>query len=222
MKIIVLASGRGSGFQSMIDHVKFGVLKNVEISYLVTNNPQTQAVERAKKHGIRYEIAEGKTEEIERKIQGIIKANNVDLIVLAGWMKILSEEFVRSFPHRITNIHPSLLPKFGGKGMYGSRVHEAVLEAHEKTSGCTVHFVTENVDGGPIIIQHTVPVLSDDTPESLAARVLVEEHKAYPKAIQLIADQRVKVSSGKAIIDISGDWDKKWKSRQLKYVQRQL
>ena len=221
MRIAVLASGRGTGFQSIIDHIDCGILKNVEIAVMVTNNPDAGAIARAKKHGIMYDVAFGNMVEIERKLQGIVRTMNIDLIVLAGWMKVLSEDFVSSFPYRIINIHPSLLPKHGGKGMYGIKVHEAVLRSNDKETGCTVHFVIPEVDQGPIIAQKKVPMVND-SPFSLEAKVQIQEHLLYPKAIQLIADKRVKISDGKAMIDLSGNWEMEWNDRQKKYLKGEV
>lgn len=221
MRIAVLASGRGTGFQSIIDHIELGVLRNIEIAVMVTNNPAAGAIERAKKHGIRHEIAFGDIEETERKLQGIVRMMNIDLVVLAGWMKVLSEDFVSSFPYRIVNIHPSLLPSHGGKGMYGIKVHEAVLRSGDKETGCTAHFVTQEVDRGPAIAQKKIPV-ENDTPVSLEAKVQKEEHLLYPKIIQLIADRRVRITEGKARVDLSGNWERAWDERQKKYLMTQI
>jgi len=168
-----------------------------------------------------YDVAFGNMVEIERKLQGIVRTMNIDLIVLAGWMKVLSEDFVSSFPYRIINIHPSLLPKHGGKGMYGIKVHEAVLRSNDKETGCTVHFVIPEVDQGPIIAQKKVPMVND-SPFSLEAKVQIQEHLLYPKAIQLIADKRVKISDGKAMIDLSGNWEMEWNDRQKKYLKGEV
>lgn len=221
MRVAVLASGHGTGLQSIIDHVELGILKNTEIVIMVTNNPDAQAIERAKRHGIRHEIAFGDIEEIERMLQGIVRTMNIDLVVLAGWMKVLSEDFVSSFPYRIVNIHPSLLPSHGGKGMYGIKVHEAVMRSGDTETGCTVHFVIPEVDKGPVIAQKKIPV-ENDTPLSLEAKVQREEHLLYPKALQMIADKRVRITEGKARVDLSGNWEREWDERQKKYLRSKV
>jgi phosphoribosylglycinamide formyltransferase-1 len=125
---------------------------------------------------------------------------NADVICLAGYMRILTPAFVQAFPNRILNIHPALLPAFGGCGMYGHHVHEAVLKSGVKFSGCTVHFVDEGTDTGPIILQAVVPVLDSDTPASLAERVLIEEHRIYPRALALYCEQRLLIEGKRVLI----------------------
>ena len=190
LRIGVLASGRGSNFQAIIDSVESGYLP-VEIAVLVCNNPDAGAIERAKRHGIPWKYIDhrGKTrEEFERKVIEVLDGYGVELVVLAGFMRILTPFFVNHYPNRIINIHPALLPSFPG-----THAQKDALEYGVKVSGCTVHFVTTEVDGGPIIIQRCVPVLEDDTVETLAARILREEHRALPEAIKLFAGGRLRV-----------------------------
>lgn len=189
-KIGVLVSGGGSNLQSIIDKSKSGELQcKVEV---VIGDRECYGVERAKEAGIDGYTLDRKVlkKELCREIDKIVSEKGIDLIVLAGFLSIIDEEFVNKWKGRIINIHPSLLPKFGGPGMYGIRVHEAVLKAGEQESGCTVHYVDTEVDSGEIIAQKRVKVLEGDTPEILQKRVLVEEHKLLPESIAKIISER--------------------------------
>lgn len=189
-KIGVLVSGGGSNLQSIIDKSQSGELQcKVEV---VIGDRECYGVERAKEAGIDGYTLDRKVlkKELCREIDKIVSEKEVDLIVLAGFLSIIDEEFVNKWKGRIINIHPSLLPKFGGPGMYGIRVHEAVLKAGEQESGCTVHYVDTAVDSGEIIAQKRVKVLEGDTPEILQKRVLVEEHKLLPESIAKIISER--------------------------------
>lgn len=189
-KIGVLVSGGGSNLQSIIDKSKSGELQcKVEV---VIGDRECYGVERAKEAGIDGYTLNRKVlkKELCREIDKIVSERGIDLIVLAGFLSIIDEEFVNKWKGRIINIHPSLLPKFGGPGMYGIRVHEAVLKAGEQESGCTVHYVDTGVDSGEIIAQKRVKVLEGDTPEILQKRVLVEEHKLLPESIAKIISER--------------------------------
>lgn len=189
-RLAVLVSGSGTNLQAIIDAIKSGGLKNTEISIVISNKSDAYALKRAKSEGIRdifFNPKDFKNNiEYDKKLVEIIKKHEVDLIVLAGFTKILTEEFVSQFPNMIINIHPALLPSFGGKGMYGERVHKAVLDSGVKKSGCTVHFVTKEVDSGPIIAQKKVLVLENDTVETLQKRILEEEHKLLIEAINKV------------------------------------
>ena len=189
-KIAVMVSGGGSNLQSIIDKSKSGEL-NCEIACVIGDRP-CYGVERAAEHGIESCVIDRKVykKELCKKIDKVLSTKGVELIVLAGFLSIIDEEFVNKWKGRIINIHPSLLPKFGGPGMYGIKVHEAVLAAGEKESGCTVHYVDTGVDSGEIILQVKVPVLEGDTPEVLQKRVLVEEHKLLPNSIAKIISER--------------------------------
>lgn len=194
MKIAVLASTRGTDLQAIIDEIKAGRLKNVEIACVVSNVKNCYALERAHSHGIKTHFIDSKEKsriEFDREMATILKNEKVDLIVLVGYMRILTPYFVGEFKGKIINVHPALLPKFGGKNFFGSNVHEAVLAAHETETGMTIHFVEENVDSGKIILQKTCPVLPDDTPEALKDRVQALEKEWYPKVIQRFADGAV-------------------------------
>lgn len=198
LNVGVLASGSGSNLQAIIDACERGEA-GARVAVVVCNVEDAYALERARKHGIPAAFIPHKgkpREEHEREVVAELKKHDVGLIVLAGYLRMLTPYIVREFKNRIINIHPALLPSFGGKGMHGIHVHEAVIASGSKVSGCTVHFVDEGVDTGPIILQRTVPVLPDDTPQSLAARVLDEEHRALPEAVRLIAAAKVAVDGG--------------------------
>lgn len=185
-RIVVFASGSGTNFQAIIDAVEEGQI-NARISGLVASKPGIQAVERAQKHGIDTRVLHPSDfddlSEYEATLLETLQKWKTDLIVLAGYMLKVPNSVLNKYQERIINIHPSLLPKYGGKGFYGRKVHEAVLANNEKESGCTVHYVTEKYDDGPIIDQIKVPVLNTDDADTLAARVLEQEHKLLPRVI---------------------------------------
>lgn len=185
LKLAVFVSGRGSNLQALIEACEAGTIP-AEISIVVSNNPKAKALERADRHKIPWALLENGPS-LERDLLRLLARNGIDLICLAGFMRILSAEFVSRFPRRILNIHPSLLPKFPGL-----QAQRQALEAGERESGCTVHFVDEGVDTGPIIAQGRVPILKEDTVETLSARILEEEHRLYPEAIRRIATQDLK------------------------------
>ncbi len=198
MNIGFLASHGGSNMQAIIDACKSGKLQATP-AVVISNNGDSGAIARARTEGIPYYYLSGKThpdpEELDRAILDTFVRHSVDIIALAGYMKKLGPKTLSHFRGRILNIHPALLPKYGGKGMYGIRVHEAVIAAGEKESGVSIHFVDENYDTGPIIAQTRVPVLPDDTPETLAARVLVQEHILYPATLQRIVTGEIPLPS---------------------------
>ncbi|NME83855.1 phosphoribosylglycinamide formyltransferase [Clostridium sp. SM-530-WT-3G] len=199
-KIAVLASGGGTDFQSIIDAVESKYL-NVKIEMLIASKDGIYALERAKKHGIKTYVVSRKEfgKQSSDKILELVKGK-VDLIVLAGFLSILDGEILKEFENRIINIHPSLIPSFCGPGMYGLKVHEAVVNSGAKYSGCTVHFVNGDVDGGAILLQDAVPVYFEDDAETLQKRILEKEHKLLPKAIKLISEGKVKFVNGKTKI----------------------
>lgn len=199
-KIAVLASGGGTDFQSIIDAVESKYL-NVKIEMLIASKDGIYALERAKKHGIKTYVVSRKEfgKQSSDKILELVKGK-VDLIVLAGFLSILDGEILKEFENRIINIHPSLIPSFCGPGMYGLKVHEAVVNSGVKYSGCTVHFVNGDVDGGAILLQDAVPVYFEDDAETLQKRILEKEHKLLPKAIKLISEGKVKFVNGKTKI----------------------
>lgn len=201
-KIAVFASGSGSDFQSIIDANEKE--KFCEISLLVASKEGIYAIERAKKHGIDAIVRSKKdfssSEEMFEDIIFELKKREVDYIVLAGYLCMIAENFVKAFPDRIINIHPSLIPSFCGKGYYGLNVHKAAIEYGVKVSGCTVHFVDEKYDNGAILMQRAVAVEEGDTPEELQARILKVEHEVLPEAVKLLVSGKVKIQGRKVII----------------------
>jgi phosphoribosylglycinamide formyltransferase-1 len=197
-KIGVVVSGRGSNLQSIIDHIAEGKL-NVKIAVVVSDHKEAFALERAAKAGIPTAVVERKgckdKAEFEDKIDAALREAGAEVVVLAGFMRILTGHFISRWEHKIINIHPALLPSFKGLDAQGQAVDYGV-----KVAGCTVHFVDEGTDTGPIILQKVVPVLDDDTEETLAARILVEEHKALPEAIQLWADGKLTIKGRKVYV----------------------
>ena len=199
----VLVSGSGSNLQSIIDHIEQKKL-DAEIKIIISNNPQAFALERAKKHhipSIVFDHSEYQDRvEFDRKMIEVLRFHSIDLVVLAGFMRVLTPFFLKSFPLRVMNIHPALLPAFPGL-----HVQKKALDYGVKFSGCTVHFVDEGVDSGPIIIQAVVPVYDHDTEQTLGERILREEHKIYPRAIQLYGEGKLKVVGRKVQIrDLPG------------------
>lgn len=203
LKLGVLVSGGGTNLQSIIDHIESGYLP-AEIAVVISSKEGAYALERAKKHRIPAYVVKRKDfdsqEKYEDEMIELLRRHHVELVVLAGFIKVLSPHFVRAFPNRIMNIHPALIPSFCGKGFYGEKVHEAVLNYGAKITGVTVHFVDEGTDTGPIILQRAVAVEDDDTPDTLAARVLKEEHKIYPEAIKLYTEGRLEIRGRRVII----------------------
>ena len=201
-KIAVFASGGGTDFQSVIDANERGNFCVIE--YLVASKPNIGAIERAKKHGIKTLVfdktAETK-EEFYSRIASVLKEAGVEYIVLAGWLLVVPASFIKYFENAIINIHPSLIPSFCGMGYYGIHVHEKAIEYGVKLSGATVHFVEADVDGGAIIMQRAVPVEPDDTPESLQARILQEEHKMLPQCVQLLCEGKIRKEGRRIFID---------------------
>lgn len=202
LRIGVLASGRGSNLQAIIDAIEAGRLQAV-LAVVLSNKREAPALERARRHGAPdvfldpkpYTGQPASREAYDRAILEVLKKHEVQLVVLAGYMKIVTPVLINAYENRMMNIHPSLLPAFPGL-----EVQKKALDWGVKIAGCTVHFVTEGVDEGPIIIQAAVPVLPGDTADALSARILVEEHKIYPKAIQLYAEGRLKVEDRRVVV----------------------
>lgn len=192
IKLGVLVSGRGSNLQSIIEACEQNTI-DAKVAVVVSNNAKAHALERAKKHHIPALVVSAPN--FETKILKIFKKHQVELVCLAGFMKILSKRFIKGYPYRIINIHPSLLPSFPGLDAQGQ-----ALRAGVKKTGATVHFVEEGCDTGPIILQREVPVYEDDTQETLSARILEEEHKIYPQAIGLIATEGLKIDDGRVCL----------------------
>jgi phosphoribosylglycinamide formyltransferase-1 len=202
LKIGVLVSGGGTNLQAIIDNIESGYISKAEIVTVISSNPNAYALERAKKHNINavcirkhdYADFDGYMKAMENHIDSC----GVELIVLAGFMTVLSKEFTEKYKNKIINIHPALIPSFCGGGFYGLKVHEAVLKKGVKITGATAHFVNDETDGGPIILQKAVAVEDNDTPEILQKRVMEQaEWKILPEAIKLISEGKITVSGNK-------------------------
>ena len=195
LNISVMVSGGGTNFQAVIDGVSSGNIPNAKIVQVISSNSKAFALERAKNHDIPGYVVSNKdypdASEKADKILALLQEKETDLIVLAGYMSVVDAKIIEAYRGKIINIHPSLIPKYCGKGFYGKRVHEAVLAGGETVSGATVHFVDEGIDTGAIILQEQVPVLPEDTADDLAARVLVVEHKILTQAIKDIASKQL-------------------------------
>ncbi len=196
LKCAVFASGGGSNFQALIDRKESGDL-HVDITLLIGNNTAASAFARAHQHGIKaLHIAPSHFADESaycRLLLSLLHEHTIELIVLAGYMKKIPKPVVDEYMHRIVNIHPALLPAFGGKGLFGEKVHQAVLDYGAKVSGITIHFIDEQYDHGPIIYQETVPVLDGDDAHSLATRVLAVEHASYWRVLEAIALGKISV-----------------------------
>jgi len=203
LKIGVLISGSGTNLQSLIDNVESRNI-NGEISVVISNKKDAYGLERAQKYKIDAVYLNpknyGSSEEYNDAIIEELEKRGVSLVVLAGYLKILSEKFIKSYRNRIINIHPSLIPSFCGKGYYGIKVHEAAIDYGVKVSGATVHFVDEEADTGPIILQEAVYVDGDDTKETLQKKILKVEHKLLPTAVKYFCDGRIEVQKRKVKI----------------------
>lgn len=192
IRMAVFLSGSGSNMQSIMDRCAEGYIPG-EVVLVISNKPDAYGLVRAEKAGIDRHVFDRKSfpdsETAGNHLLDLLNNHHVDLIALAGYLKKLPPTVIKAYRNRIVNIHPALLPKFGGKGMYGMRVHTAVLEAGETESGATIHYVDEIYDHGQIVDQEKVPVKPDDTPETLAARVLEVEHRLYPRVIKHLAEK---------------------------------
>lgn len=199
-RIGVLLSGRGSNFEALAESVGSARIPRAEIALVVSNREGAPGIERAKARGITARVIPSKgleRETYDRQVVAVLKEHKVDLVCLAGYMRLLSPFFVASFPSRILNIHPSLLPSFPGL-----ESQRQALEYGVKFAGCTVHFVDENLDAGPIIVQAVVPVADDDTEETLSAKILREEHKIYSEAVRIVLEGRYKISGRRVVTAI--------------------
>ncbi|MEW5946856.1 MAG: phosphoribosylglycinamide formyltransferase [bacterium] len=208
VKLAVLVSGGGTTLQYIIDEIEAGRL-NASVRVVVSSRRDAYALKRAEKHNIPRRAVdrgdfkgccENELEKFNSAILNTIKPYGVDLVALAGFMSLLTPEFVREYPNRIMNTHPALIPSFCGDRMYGDRVHRAVLEYGVRITGCTIHFVDEQYDHGPVILQRAVPVHDDDTLETLRARVMAEEKKLYCEAIRLFGEGRLEIEGRKVRI----------------------
>jgi len=203
LRVAVLASGRGSNLQAIIDAIEAGEVQ-ARIVAVISNKQEAVALERARKHGLPDLFVDPKPfagrpdsrEAYDQALLDVLHKHDAELVLLAGYMKIVTAALINAYANRMMNIHPSLLPSFPGLD-----VQKKAIEWGCKLAGCTVHFVTEGVDEGPIILQAAVPIFETDTPELLAARILEQEHKIYPRAIQLFAENRLRVEGRRVLID---------------------
>ena len=205
MKIAVFVSGGGTNLQAIIDNTKDGILKDIEIVLVLSSSPSAYALTRAADNGIPSVVMRAadypSREQWDAEMAGCVKKSGAELIVLAGYLSLLGPKTVSMYSNRIINIHPSLIPSFCGEGMYGIKPHKAALARGVKVSGATVHFVNENYDEGPILLQKSAEVLPDDTPEVLQKRIMEQcEWKILPKAIRLIADGKVTIDNNIAYV----------------------
>ena len=246
VNIGVLASGRGSNFEAMLQHQELGIFQGVNLSVLVYNNPEARVKDTATKFGIATHFVDhtGKDRtDFEHELATVLDSHDVELVCFAGWDRVIGSELFQKYRWRMMNIHPALLPSFGSKGLNARYVHEAALEYGVKLTGCTVFFVDISVEKGPIILQYPVRVLEserelfatkrDETIQSLSERVLVHEHRIYSKAIQLYADKRLRVHeitthdehnirTYRAVsIDLSDEWENEWNQRQRAFIEWQ-
>ena len=203
LRVAVLASGRGSNLQAVIDAIEAGQVQATIVA-VISNKKEAAALERARKYGLPDLFIDPKPfagrpdsrEAYDRTLLEVLEKHHVELVLLAGYMKIVTGVLVNAYANRMMNIHPSLLPSFPGL-----EVQKKAIDWGCKLAGCTVHFVTEGVDEGPIILQAAVPILDNDTSETLAARILVEEHKIFPRAVELFAEGRLRVEGRRVVID---------------------
>ncbi len=205
LRIAVFASGSGTNLEAILQAIETGTLQGVAVTAVVSNRSNAGALERAARRDIASAVINPANFDTEaayvEALQQLFTENDVNFVVLAGYLKKIPLQLVRQFQGRMLNIHPSLLPAFGGAGMYGSKIHKAALERGVRWTGVTVHFVDEAYDTGPIMLQRTVPVYQNDTPETLASRVLAVEHQIFPEALRLIAEGRVTVNGRQVSID---------------------
>ncbi len=200
-RIGVLLSGRGSNFEALAESVAAGRIPDAEIALVVSNREDAPGIERARKRGIEARVIPSKgleREAYDKLVAAALMEKKVDLVCLAGYMRLLSPFFVAAFPNRILNIHPSLLPAFPGL-----EAQRQALEHGAKFSGCTVHFVDENLDAGPIVLQATVPIEDRDTVETLSERVLREEHRLYSEAVRIVLEGRYRIENRRVLITSS-------------------
>lgn len=200
VKIAVLVSGRGSNLQAIMDSIEKGYINNAAINVVISNKADAYALERARNHGINaifLDPSEYGRDEYDRAILNVLNQYDTDLLLLAGYFRILGNEIIKAYRNRIMNIHPSLLPAF--KGLHAQR---QAFEYGVKVAGCTVHFVDEGLDSGPIILQNCVPVLPGDTEETLTARILEQEHVIYPEAVRLFTEGKLKIEGRNVVTGI--------------------
>lgn len=202
-RIAVFTSGGGTNFQAVLDACNSGIIEGV-ISLLIYNRKDAYSKVRAEKAGIKsvyinkYQFEDSQTQ--EQKVLSILEDSNIDIIVLAGYLDILHESVINRYESKIINTHPALIPSFCGMGFYGEKVHKAVIDYGAKISGCTIHFATKEADAGPVILQGVVEVNQDETPQTLAAKILPLEHELLVKAVKLLCDDKIIVEGRKTII----------------------
>lgn len=207
VRIAVLASGGGSNFQALVDRFQCPDSPEREVVGVIASRKGAGVLERARRAGVAWAVTppESTSDGAGVFLLRTLDEWRSDIVVLAGYMKLVPEAVVRAYRGRILNIHPALLPSFGGRGMYGARVHRAVIEAGVRVTGATVHFVDEAYDRGPILCQWPVPVLAGDTPESVAARVLTVEHRILPQAVEALASGAVRLEADRRV-----RWVREW------------
>jgi len=198
VKLAVLLSGGGRSFENLVERSRAREIAS-EVSLVIASSKEAGGLERAKRLGVRSLVVEARGAELARQVFEALDAERIDLACLAGWVKLLAP-IPPGWKGRVLNIHPSLLPSFSGKGFYGDRVHEAVLASGVKVTGCTIHFCDDEYDHGPIVIQRTCPVLDDDDVHALADRVFEEEKLAYPEAVRLFEQGRLRTSGRRVVI----------------------
>jgi phosphoribosylglycinamide formyltransferase 1 len=206
-RIGVLLSGRGSNFEALAGSVAAGRIPNAEIAIALSNREDARGIEKARAFGIEARVISSRgleREAYDKLLLAALQEKSVDLVCLAGYMRLLSPQFVAAFRNRILNIHPSLLPAFPGL-----EAQRQALEHGAKFSGCTVHFVDENLDAGPIVLQACVPIEDNDTPETLAERILREEHRIYTEAVRIVLEERFRVEGRRVLILPEKGWEKK-------------
>ena len=206
-RIGVLLSGRGSNFEALAGSVAAGRIPNAEIAIALSNREDARGIEKARAFGIEARVISSRgleREAYDKLVVAALQEKRVDLVCLAGYMRLLSPQFVAAFRNRILNIHPSLLPAFPGL-----EAQRQALEHGAKFSGCTVHFVDENLDAGPIVLQACVPIEDNDTPETLAERILREEHRIYTEAVRIVLEERFRVEGRRVLILPEKGWEKK-------------
>jgi phosphoribosylglycinamide formyltransferase 1 len=206
-RIAVLLSGRGSNFEALADSIASGRIPNAEIAIVISNRDGAPGIAKARARGIEAHVIPSKgleREEYDKLVVAALREKNVDLVCLAGYMRLLSAHFVAAFPNRILNIHPSLLPAFPGL-----ESQRQAVEHGAKFSGCTVHFVDENLDAGPIVQQACVPIEDRDTPETLAERILREEHRIYSEAVRIVLEGRYRIEGRRVLLDSPKAMEKK-------------
>ncbi len=207
LRIAVFASGSGSNLESILNAVEDGTLQHTKVALVISNKSNARALERAGGRDIPTAVlspnAFADESDYVDAVHRLLEANDINFIVLAGYLKKIPLALVKAYRGRMLNIHPSLLPAFGGPGMYGIKIHRAVIDQGVRWTGVTIHFVDEEYDSGPIFLQKPVAVHVSDTPEELAKRVLAVEHRIYPEALRLVEQGRVQVENGKVIIDDS-------------------